>query len=162
MEVTLYAIVVGLLLSPVYGIGDWLKWQEMKLHTLLPSGSLTGRFGGKASFVLKGACFGILLLLYSTFGWWLVLTFIIMWFLSGWIATMLERKIHANQDNMERIVFAAEQYTRERGTEIAAQIMSQAAPEWWIKLMPPRWQSDLRNRLAVILQPGGPSSIKKT
>lgn len=63
-------------------------------------------------------------------------------------------KFYANNYNMDLIVFAAEQYTKDMPTESAAELMSKVAPKWWIKLMPPIWQSQLRNRLVVILLPG--------
>jgi hypothetical protein len=152
-DTLIYALITGVLLSPIYGIGSWLKWQEMKLNTILPKGAWTGRYGGTASFLLKGGCFLVLFLLFKPLGWWLMLSIIVMWFVSGWIATLIERKAYASEYNMDLIVFAAEQYTKDMDTESAAHLMSQAAPKWWIKLMPQEWQSRLHERLAAILLP---------
>jgi hypothetical protein len=154
MDIAISALVAGILLSPVYGIGSWLKWQSMKVGTILPKGALTGSYGGMLSLVIKGICFVTLFFLFRVFSWWVAASLIIMWFVSGWIATLIERKFYANNYNMDLIVFAAEQYTKDMPTESAAELMSKVAPKWWIKLMPPIWQSQLRNRLVVILLPG--------
>lgn len=152
-ETLIYALLAGVLLAPIYGVGSWLKWQEMKKNTILQKGAWTGRYGGTVSVMLKGGCFIILFLLFETFSWWLVLSIMVMWFVSGWVATLIERKAYASEYNMDLIVFTAEEYTKDMDTESAAQLMSQVAPKWWIKLMPPSWQSRLRERLAVILLP---------
>lgn len=141
------SIVTGLLLSPIYGIGSWLKWQSMKVNTILPKGAWTESYGTFLSFLLKGTCFIILLFFFKSLNWWLTLSVLVMWFVSGWIATFTERKFYATDYNMDLIVYAAEKYSKDMDTESAAHCMSEVAPKWWIKLMPSQWQSQLRNRL---------------
>jgi len=140
MDNVISSLVVGALLSPVYGIASWLKWQSMKTETILPRGGLTGKHGGVLGFLIKGACFGVSFLLFRHFSWWIMASLATMWLISGWIATLIERKFYANDDNMDLIVYAAKQYTKDMGTESAAGLMSNVAPKWWIKLMPQKWQ----------------------
>ena len=101
--------------------------------------------------VLKGGCFLALFLLFKVLNWWLVPIGILMWFISGKIATLIERKAYANQYNMDLIVSAAERYAKDADAESVAQVMSQAVPKWWIELMPQLWQSLLRERLSGML-----------
>lgn len=95
----------------------------------------------------------ILLFLVRPFGWWITASLVIMWFVGGWIATLIERKTYESNYRMDLIVFAAEEYMKDMDTESAALLLSKVAPEWWIKLMSPDWQKQLQNRLLDIFLP---------
>ncbi len=82
VDKVLFAILVAVALSPIYGAGSWLKWQDMKKATILPLGSWTGHHGGTVSFLLKGACYLALVLLVPALGWWVAGTFVVIWFAS--------------------------------------------------------------------------------
>ena len=113
------------------------------------------------SFLLKGVCYLALVLLVPALGWWVAGTFVVIWFASGWLATLMERRAYATQQNMDSVVYAAKKYTTEKGTEFAVGILSEVAPKWWIKLMPRSWQVQLRDQLANILLPSEASENPK-
>jgi hypothetical protein len=73
----------------------------------------------------------------------------------------MERKAYATQQNMDLVVHAAKKYATDKGTQFAAEVLSEVAPKWWIKLMPRWWQAQLHDQLANILLPSGASEIPK-
>jgi len=152
-EPLLYSLLLGLCLSVLWGIASWLKWQHMKSGTILPTGSFTEHRGGTVGYIINVVCIGITLSFMSELGWWLILSIAIFLFIGGWIATLIERKLYCNQFQLDTIVYAAKEYSRLSNAEGAAEILTDVAPKWWIKLMPSDWQRELRGKLKQILLP---------
>ena len=152
-EPFLYSFVLGLSLSVLWGMAAWLKWQHMKSGTILPAGSFTVRHGRTVGYILNAFCIGITFSFALQLGWWLILSIAIFLFIGGWIATLIERKLYCNQFQLDTIVYAAQEYSRLSNAESAAEILSEVAPKWWIKLMPSDWQQELREKLQNILLP---------
>ena len=151
MTSAILSILFGVILSIIWGFGSWLKWQGMKNLTIIPSGRLTTKYGEKINFYAKGICFFLLLFTPIRIGWWILLSFAIMWFVGGWIATLIERILYCNEHNMKTFIFAAEQYTKEKGFKYATIILKQNVPKWWIKLMPLSWQVKLSNGIKTAI-----------
>lgn len=125
----------------------------MKDKTILPTGSFTAKHGGSMGYLINAICIGIGLSSLSTIKLWLILSGVITFFIGGWLATLLERKVYCNQQQLEIIVGAAKEYKRLSDSNGAAEVMSEVAPKWWLKLMPVAWQRDLRIKLKPILLP---------
>jgi hypothetical protein len=153
--VAIYAVSVTIGLALFWGAGSWLKWQHMKMGTIIPRGSLTGKYGHVAAVCIKWSCVAVLVLLAVYWVWWAVALVVPVWFLGNWAATLLERVLYCDDSRLDTFVFAAEEYSRELGPGRAARTMSEVAPKWWIKLMPARWRERLRAKLVPILLPNG-------
>ena len=161
MKETISAGGLGLGLSVLWGLSEWVKWQHMKNGTILARGAMTGAYGNIISLIVKILCLVILVAFLSTLKLWLIVSAAIMWFIGGWIATLIERKLYCDNYRMELIVFAAEEYKKDsKSVAEAAELMSVVVPKWWIKLMPQKWQSELRDKLANILLPDGQTNQK--
>ena len=145
------SIFLGLVLSPPWGIASWLRWQQRKDHTILPTGSITAKYGRIMGYLLNAICIGIALAFLSAITFWIIISAFICFFLGGWFATLLERSIYCNEQQLEIIVSAAHEYKRLSDSNIAAEVMAEVAPKWWLKLMPIVWQQKLRKNLQPIL-----------
>ena len=130
----------------------------MKMGTIIPAGSLAGKYGHVAAACIKWPCVAALVLLTVYWVWWAVALVAPVWFLGNWAATLLERALYCDDSRLDAFVFAAKEYSRDCGSEGAARTMSQVAPKWWIKLMPAHWRERLRARLVPILLPNGESA----
>lgn len=149
----LLSIFLGLVLSLPWGMAAWLKWQHMKDNTILPTGSLTAKHGGSLGYFLNAICIGVGLSFMAEIKLWLILSGVISFFIGGLLATLLERKIYCNRQQLEIIIGAAQEYERLSDSNVAAEVMAQVAPKWWLKLMPVTWQQELRKKLQPILLP---------
>ena len=89
----------------------------------------------------------------ATIKLWLIAAGVMAFFIGGWLATLLERKIYCNRQQLEIIVGAAKEYKRLSDSNVAAEVMAQVSPKWWLKLMPVTWQRELRIKLQPILLP---------
>ena len=143
----LIAVGVGMVLSPFYGLGSWLKWQPMKVGSLIPTGRATGNYGRGIGWFLQIPCWLALLSFVEYLHWWLVLAVAVMWFLAGWIATAIERRLYGTRHNLELIVLAIEEYGGRESEEVRLQLLEGFAPAWWRKLMPPSRQYELRREI---------------
>ena len=77
-------------------------------------------------------------------GWWLLLPFAIMWFLSGWVATVIERKFYETDANIEVIIVAVEDVADTiTSFEERKKNLARLVPSWWFKLMSRSWQEKL-------------------
>ncbi len=157
----LVSLLLGLVLSLPWGIAAWLKWQHMKDHTILPTGSLTARHGRLIGYLLNAMCIGIALSFIGIIKVWVILSAASIFFIGGWIATLLERKLYCSSDQIKIILGAAEEYARLSGPNGAAEVLGQVAPKWWLKLMPAAWQQELRIKLQPILLPDESHGRKK-
>lgn len=152
MKEAISAVGIGLGLSLLWGLSEWIKWQHMKNGTILARGAIPGTYGNIISSIVKIICIVILVTFLSTLKVWLIVSVGLMWFIGGWIATLIERKLYCDNYMIKLIIFAAEEYKKDfKSTEKAADLMSVVVPKWWIKLMPQKWQSELRDKLANIL-----------
>lgn len=158
----LVSLLLGLVLSLPWGMAAWLKWQHMKDHTILPTGVLTARHGGFIGYLLNAMCIGIALSFIGMIKVWVILSGAITLFIGGWLATLLERKLYCNSDQIKIIVGAAQEYVRFSSPNGAAEVLAQVAPKWWLKLMPAAWQQELRMKLQPILLPDESGGRKKS
>jgi hypothetical protein len=147
MAQALIAVGVGIVLSPFFGLGSWLKWQPMKVGSLIPTGSATARYGQGMGWVLQIPCWLALLSFVEYLHWWVVLASGVMWFVSDWLATVLERQVYGTRHNLKLIVLALEEYGGREGEEVRLQLLENFAPAWWRRLMTPSWQYELRREI---------------
>jgi hypothetical protein len=146
------SVLYGILLSILWGISSWLKWQSMKKDTILPCGELTLKYGDKISPLLKIISLLILVFLAEGYIWWdYIVSVGIMIILGWWISTIIERSLYCNSLRLETIVLAAKEYSSNMSSEEAVELMSIVVPQWWIKIMPHNWQKELRSKLEPIL-----------
>src|SRR3972149_10337282 len=150
----LISLLLGLVLSLPWSIATWLKWQQMKDHTILPTGALTARLGRFIGYLLNAVCIGIALSFIDIIKVWVILSAASTFFIGGWIATLLERKLYCSSDQIKIIVGAAQEYARFSGPNGAAEVLGQVAPKWWLKLMPAAWEQEVRIKMQPILLPG--------
>ena len=94
MNEPLYQIILGIIFSPFIGIGTWLKWQTMKTGSVIQIGSFTQKHGKRTGWLLQIVCILIFFNFIQTFNLWTVITLLLIWFISGWIATIVERKLY--------------------------------------------------------------------
>ncbi len=160
-KVALISIIIGVVLAIPYGFGAWLKWQVMKSGTIIPVGSIPQQHGSILSLVSKGICLVVLILIYPSVGLWVIAAAVVMYFLGGWVATLIERKFYCDDLRLDTIVYYAEENVKDLGANRTAELLGEVAPKWWIKLMPMQWQKELHNRLSPILLPGGDSVGKE-
>jgi hypothetical protein len=153
MELFIYSLVIGFLLSVPWGLASWFKWQNMKNGTILPAGAFTEKYGSTVGYIINAICIGVALSFFSKLSWWLIFSIAIFLYLGGWIATLIERKLYCSQFQLDTIVYAAKKYKRLTSVESAAEILTEVAPKWWIKLMPFNWQQQLREELSKINLP---------
>ena len=143
----LIAVGVGIILSPLYGLGAWLKWQRMKVGSLIPTGSATQNYGRVIGWILQVPCWLILLSFVEYANWWVILAAGVMWVVSGWLATLLERRVYGTRHNIELIVFALQEYGGSKDEEVRSNLLEGFAPRWWRKLMSSSWQKELRQEI---------------
>lgn len=160
MRIYFLALKVALVLSPFWGFGTWMKWQTMKVGTIIPTGGFTGRNGSTVSFLIKTFCVIALLLLIELMEWWFIPSGVLMWLIGNWLATLVERKLYCNNSNMDIIFLAAKEHAKDMKTEDATELMLDVAPKWWLKLMPLSWQLELREKLLPLLMPCERSNTK--
>ena len=110
-----YAVCISVGLALVWGAGSWLKWQQMKNGTIIPRGSLTGRYGSTGSFCLKLTSVVVLVSLAFAWVWWAFMLLAPVWFLGNWAATFLERALYCDDSRLETFVTAAEEYADDFG-----------------------------------------------
>lgn len=119
----------GLILSALHGVGSWSKWQRLTIGTVLPVGSYPRRWGHIIGWVLQVPLYIFILISYMDIKWVTVVVFLVCWFVSGWIATAMERMIYQNVDLVSRLLLC--------------QRAGAVIPQWWIALMPASWQAPL-------------------
>lgn len=120
---------VFLVLVPVvaYALSNWLVWQTLKKGTILPAGNLTQSKGQIIGFGIKFMYFAFLIYCMFYYHWIIILTLPFVWFFSGWLATIVERKIY-----MKSVLDIAKANIKEHGNS--------GIPDWWINLMPKDWK----------------------
>lgn len=144
LSIAIHSVVLGFLLAPLWGAGSWMKWQSMKTATILPAGGWTRAYGTTVSFVSFAICVVIILWSVTEVAWWLLLTIAFMWFIGGWLGTIIERRVYANETTLALIVDAAGRWEKSARD---VETLKQAVPEWWIKLMPRCWRQRLHDLL---------------
>ena len=132
--------IFGLSILP-YTISNWLIWQTMKVGTMLPYGAITSKYGRAIGRLIKLIYFGLLIVLSNKYGWICLVTLPFTWFISSWLATIIERKIYMKLA-MQNIVRLAQMHKNSDHTIKMINI-----PEYWFKLMPATWQKDYINIL---------------
>lgn len=148
MDEYLSQLVVALLHTPFIGFGSWLKWQTMKTGTIIPAGLWTQKHGRIAGWAIQ--LFAYMNFIFEgtdPFGWHLIVVFLLIWFVSGWIATLIERKLYQTEDNLDLISYAAESYGKSLRPEQLQELMDGFAPQWWIRLMSWSWREKLTARI---------------
>ena len=130
----------GLILFSIvpYAFSNWLVWQSMKQNTILPYGSKPGRYGQLIGWGIKFLFFGTVLTMSVNYGWVHLIAIPITWIISGWVATLIERRIYMNLV-MNDIIGIAKMYA-DADYDFAIRMLG--VPEWWFKLMPGSWQRD--------------------
>lgn len=129
-------ITYALIMILPYAISTWLVWQGMKQDTILPYGSTTGNYGFKIGWGIKLVYFGILISLVINNGWVYLFSFPITWLLSGWLATLIERKVYMSL--VMQTIKELSDYYKNASPDFALKMLS--IPEWWFKLMPSNWR----------------------
>jgi hypothetical protein len=148
MNEPLYQIILGIILSPFIGIGTWLKWQTMKTGSIIEIGSFTQKYGKNTGWLLQIACITIFFNFFQTYNLWTVIPLaLLIWFISGWVATILERKLYGTEDNIDLIAYVAQQFVKDCGDEKLQEYLDGIAPQWWIRLMPFSWREELTKRI---------------
>lgn len=127
---------LGLALSIPYGLGSWLKWQTLKGGTVLSAGAVTQKHGDTLGWLFQLPCYA--LLISYCFGSQIGLAigaFIVMWFISGGIAKIIERRA----------------YQTDKELDLLADMSSSGhvIPQWWLALMSEEWKTTLRKEVAA-------------
>jgi hypothetical protein len=130
IEVILSVSLLGVFLAIPYGIGSWINWQLLKTGTILPRGAIVEPYGKILAPLFQWPCYAYLIYqILEGKVWQAIAAFIIMWFVSGWLAQWLERKAYQND--------------REIDVLSDALIAGHEIPEWWVKLTNKQWQERL-------------------
>jgi len=134
-----------------YALSNWLVWQNLKLGTSLPVGGFTGKHGNALGYGIKIFFFGFIIALIKYEGFIIIASFPIVWFLSGWFATILERKIYMMKV-YDDLIDASEGYMKNgspASAEYALHMMK--LPDWWLKLMSPQFR-DQYFRIKLLIE----------
>jgi len=99
----LWAILIGMGFSIPYGFANWVGWQSLKQGSLIPCGSVTGKYGAAFGVLLKISCIILMLFSFLVVGWWFLLSFCVMWFVGGRFATWIERCLYCSGDLLEGV-----------------------------------------------------------
>lgn len=142
----------SLLLSCPSAIGDWLTWQTNKEDTFLKAGSWTIKFGKTLGWSIKITCYVFVYLLSEKKITSIIINYIFLWFISGWIATLIERKIYERKDEIIFFAKIANDLAKEHGKDIAKILISKNIPDWWLKLMSPSWQNEYYKKMEEIFR----------
>lgn len=143
---------IGLLLSLPGAIGDWLIWQSNKKDTYLKAGSWTIKSGNTIGWSIKIACYVFLYFLSNKNIGPIISNFIILWLVSGWIATLIERKIYEKNDDIQFYADIANKLIGEHGIDTARILINKNIPDWWIRLMSSSWQNEYYNKIKEIFR----------
>lgn len=119
----------------------------MKIGSVIPIGGWTQRSGKSAGWYLQIPCWLMILSFAQLLQWWSFLAAGVMWFVSGWLATLLERKLYGTQHNLDLVVMAVDEYGKDMDDEFRLQLLQEFAPEWWVRLMSPSWRIKLQQTL---------------
>jgi lipoprotein signal peptidase len=117
-----------------YALSNWLVWQNLKLGTSMPVGGFTGKHGNTIGYGIKLFYFGFIVALIKYEGFIMLASIPIVWFISGWVALKLERKIYMVRIYND-IVGALEEYD-ESDASLTYALMMVRLPDWWLGLMP--------------------------
>jgi len=147
----LWAILIGMGFSIPYGFANWVGWQSLKQGSLIPCGSVTGKYGAAFGVLLKISCIILMLFSFLVVGWWFLLSFCVMWFVGGRFATWIERCLYCSGDLLDRLEYHAKKSVQRFGEEIASQSWSQMLPRWWINRMSRKWEKRYVARIGRIL-----------
>ncbi len=150
MEPVSMSVLYGLGLSLIFALVLWFSWQSMKKATIIAAGSIPVKYGGGVAVVLGVlGVVGVVEVLLSL-RWWALLTGSLTYFVGGWMATIVERKMYGNERTIETIVFAAQSFAQDHGWDASRRILSTVVPSWWIKLMSSGWRKKLESRLSQL------------
>ena len=153
MDEYLQQIIAAALHSPIIGIGTWLKWQSMKTGTIVPTGAWTEKNGRISGWAIHLFTYMNFLFVFSDpFGWHLILVLLLIWFLGGWTATLIERKLYGTEERLETIVYAVESYGKSLRPEQLREFIDGLVPQWWIRLMPMSWRGRVTKRINESIQ----------
>ncbi|MHB1015460.1 MAG: hypothetical protein ACYC2W_09315 [Desulfurivibrionaceae bacterium] len=72
--------------------------------------------------------------------------------MSGWIATLIERKIYEKNDDIQFYADIANQLIEEHGIDTARILINKNIPDWWIRLMSSSWQNEYYNKIKEIFR----------
>lgn len=138
----MFIILVLISIIP-YSISTWLIWQNMKEGTILPYGSSTGRHGQSIGWGIKLLYLGVLIAICLNYGWIFLASFPITWFISGWIATIIERKVYMklvlrNLNDLSKMYI---------NTDYDYAVSMLSLPNWWVRMMPNDWKREYLNVL---------------
>lgn len=121
-----------------YSISNWFVWQNLKLGTSLPRGSGSSKNGFSIGWSIKFLYFGCVLAVCLYYGWMYLLSIPVTWIISGWMATLFERKMYMEKV-LEHVKWASEYYAN---TTSSFAIEMTSVPKWWLDLMPQEWKQD--------------------
>jgi|TARA_B100002003_G_C13981439_1_gene474605 hypothetical protein len=153
MDEYIRQIISAALLSPFIGIGTWLKWQTMKTGTMIPNGIWTQQKGRITGWAIQLFAFmNFVFVSIDPFGWHLIIVFLVIWCLSGWVATYIERGLYGTEDRIETIAYAAQSHGRNLRPEQLQEFLDGIAPQWWIRLMSWSWRQKLTDRINESLE----------
>lgn len=147
----IYSVILGIVFAVPYGMANWAGWQSLKQGSLLPYGAFTGRYGLTLNVFLKTVCIIVLIIVSFLLHWWVLLTFFIMWLLSGKIATWVERHLYCSEDLIDRLEYHAKKLVKDYGEDVAIQKWHEIFPRWWINRMAWKWEDKYKNRIGKIL-----------
>jgi hypothetical protein len=143
---------IGLLLSFPGAVGDWLTWQRNKKDTFLKAGSWTIKIGKTFGWSIKITCYVFVYLLSEKNIIPIVTNYILLWFISGWIATLIEQKIYERKDEIIFFAEIANDLIKEHGKDTAKILINKNIPHWWLKLMSSSWQNEYYNKMKEIFR----------
>ncbi|OGW78844.1 MAG: hypothetical protein A3I73_00890 [Omnitrophica bacterium RIFCSPLOWO2_02_FULL_45_16] len=165
----LYACVTGILLAPLYGIGQWAYWQHLKRWTVIPYGMTTGLYGGLICIILKTLCVLIIVTMLFVLRWWVIVAFIVMWVVAGFFARALERFLYGTEDRLKMLEYHAQKLSGATKTDNQLYLKwgqpefelyskwNRSVPRWWVNIMSEKWEEKYKETIGKYIKSIDPS-----
>lgn len=152
VEIAIKSSIIGL----IWGIGNWTLWQTLKEGTIIPSGSVTLRYGAVMSVTLKAIALIAILFQIQDFGWMIIPILLIVWYLGSKVASFLEARLYG-KSVLEKAPSLALSFIQDMGQEDAQEIWQKALPRWWINRMSKHWEMQYRKAMIKYFPSSDPS-----
>ena len=125
----------------------------MKTGTVIPIGIRTPQHGRISGWAIQMfAYMNFVFISIDSFGWHLTIVFLEIWFLSRWVATLIERNLYGTEGRIETIASAAQSHGKSLNPEQLQEFLDGIASQWWIRLMPWSWRQKLTDRINESLE----------